>query len=121
MSINVVNVSSRLSLVNEFWSPKIVGELNNQHVKLAKFKGEFVRHKHEHEDELFFVLQGQLFIELNDKTLKLNSGEFVIITKGVEHKPHAPKEVCVMLFEPASTVNTGDVRNELTITELDRI
>lgn len=121
MEINKVNLNSKLKTFNEYWTPKIVGELNNQSVKIAKFKGEFVMHKHEAEDELFYVLDGKLFIELIDKTLELNSGEFVIIPKGTEHKPYAPEEVSVMLFEPASTLNTGNTENEFTVSDLDRI
>lgn len=121
MEIVKVNLQSKLDTFNEHWSPKIVGELNNQHVKLAKLKGEFVMHKHDNEDELFYVIEGHLFIELRDKTLELGPGEFVIIPKGVEHKPYAPEEVSIMLFEPASTVNTGNAESELTVTDLDRI
>ncbi|RKE89422.1 cupin domain-containing protein [Ichthyenterobacterium magnum] len=121
MEINKVNVQSKLNTFNEYWTPKIVGELNNQFVKIAKFKGEFVMHKHEQEDELFYVINGKLFIELIDKTLELNSGEFVIIPKGIEHKPYAHEEVSVMLFEPASTLNTGNTENELTVSDLDKI
>jgi len=121
MEINKVNLNSKLETFNEYWTPKIVGELNNQFVKIAKFKGEFVMHKHEQEDELFYVIEGTLFIELTDKILELNSGEFVIIPKGVEHKPYAHKEVSVMLFEPASTLNTGNTKNELTVSDLDKI
>lgn len=121
MEINKVNLESKLKSFNEYWTPKIVGELNNQLVKVAKLKGEFVMHKHELEDELFYVIDGQLFIELADKTLELNAGEFVIIPKGVEHKPYAPKEVSVMLFEPSTTLNTGNTKNELTVSDLDRI
>ena len=93
---------------------KIVGELNKQMVKIAKFKGEFVMHKHEQEDELFYVINGKLFIELADKTLELNTGEFVIIPKGVEHKPHAEEECHIMLIEPRGIINTGEIKNELT-------
>lgn len=121
MEINKVNLDSKLKTFNEYWTPKIVGELNNQFVKIAKFKGEFVMHKHELEDELFYVIDGKLFIELADKALELNKGEFVVIPKGVEHKPFAPEEVSVMLFEPASTLNTGNTQNELTVSELDKI
>ncbi|NVK27773.1 MAG: cupin domain-containing protein [Flavobacteriia bacterium] len=116
-----VNLQQKFDLIQEYWNPKIAGELNNQHVKLVKLKGEFVRHSHEHEDELFLVIEGVLFIELNDRTLELNSGEFVIIPKGVEHKPYAPEEVKVMLFEPATTINTGDADSDLTVKELNRI
>ena len=119
--INKVNLNSKLKTFNEYWKPKIVGELNNQFVKIAKFKGEFIKHKHDYEDELFYVIEGKLFIELIDKMLELNTGEFVVIPKGVEHKPYAPEEVSVMLFEPASTLNTGDTENELTISNLDKI
>ncbi|MEO9887231.1 MAG: cupin domain-containing protein [Balneola sp.] len=121
MEINKVNLDSKLKTFNEYWTPKIVGELNNQFVKIAKSKGEFIMHKHELEDELFYVIDGKLFIELADKTLELNKGEFVVIPKGIEHKPFAPEEVSVMLFEPASTLNTGNTQNELTVSELDKI
>lgn len=121
MEINKVNLNSKLKTFSEFWTPKIVGELNNQLIKIAKFKGEFVMHKHEQEDELFYVIDGKLFIELLDKTLELNTGEFVIIPKGIEHKPYAPEEVSVMLFEPLTTLNTGNTTNELTISDLDKI
>ncbi|OSY89573.1 mannose-6-phosphate isomerase [Tenacibaculum holothuriorum] len=116
-----INLQSKLSTFNEYWTPKIVGELNNQFVKVAKFKGEFVMHKHDLEDELFYVIDGKLFIELEGKTLELNSGEFVIIPKGVQHKPYAPEEVSILLFEPASTLNTGNTKNELTVSKLDKI
>jgi len=119
--IRVVNLNSKLASFNEYWTPKIVGELNNQLVKIAKFKGEFVMHKHEQEDELFYVIKGTLFIELKNKTLELNAGEFVIIPKGIDHKPYSPKEVSVLLFEPASTLNTGNTKNALTVSDLDKI
>ena len=121
MEINKVNINSKLKTFNEHWSPKIVGELNDQLVKIAKVKGEFIMHQHEQEDELFYVIDGTLFIELVDKTLELNTGEFVIIPKGVKHKPYAPEEVSIMLFEPASTLNTGNTKNELTVSDLDKI
>jgi len=121
MEINKVNLNDKLNTFSEHWSPKIVGELNNQHVKIAKFKGEFMMHQHELEDELFYVIDGQIFIELKDKTLEINAGEFVIIPKGIEHKPYAPEEASVMMFEPATTINTGNAENELTITNPDKI
>jgi len=121
MEINKVNLNEKLNTFDEHWSPKIVGELNKQHVKIAKLKGEFVMHQHEQEDELFYVIDGTLFIELADKTLELNAGEFVVIPKGVEHKPYAPNEVSVMLFEPKTTLNTGNIKNELTVSDLDNI
>jgi len=109
-----VNLSEKFQLFSEYWSPKIVGELNGQQVKLAKFKGEFVWHKHDNEDEMFFVVEGALQIEFRDKTVTLNKGEFLIIPKGTEHKPVAENEVSVMLFEPATTINTGNTENDLT-------
>ncbi len=121
MEIKKVNLQSKLESFNEYWTPKIIGELNGQLVKIAKFKGEFVMHKHEQEDELFYVISGNLCIELENKTIELSAGEFVIIPKGVEHKPYAPEEVSVMLFEPASTLNTGNTENELTVSKPDRI
>jgi len=121
MEINKVNLQSKLDTFNEYWTPKIVGELNNQHVKVAKFKGEFVMHKHEQEDELFLVIHGKLFIELINKTIELNPGEFVVIPKGIEHKPYSEEEVSVMLFEPISTLNTGNTQNDLTVSDLKEI
>ena len=116
-----INLMQKLSLFNEYWSPKIAGELNNQQVKLVKFLGDFVWHKHDEEDELFFVVKGTFVMELRDKNIELNEGEFLIIPKGVEHRPVAEKEVWVMLFEPATTLNTGNVLNEKTKMELERI
>jgi mannose-6-phosphate isomerase-like protein (cupin superfamily) len=109
-----VNIENKLSLFTEHWSPKIVGELNGQHVKLVKLKGEFVWHKHDNEDELFFVIKGVLKMEYRDRTIIVNENEFLIVPKGVEHKPVADDEVSVMLFEPATTSNTGDTKSELT-------
>ncbi|MFT3920118.1 MAG: cupin domain-containing protein [Cloacibacterium sp.] len=119
--MNKITLSEKFSLFSEYWSPKIVGELNGQNVKLAKFKGEFVWHKHDNEDEMFLVVDGILKIEFRDKTVTLNKNEFLIVPKGVEHKPVAENEVLVMLFEPASTLNTGDTENELTKHQLDWI
>lgn len=121
MYMEKVNLKEKLDLFNEYWSPKQVGELNESYVKLAKLKGEFVWHKHDHEDEMFFVIQGHLVIKLRDRDIHLQAGEFVIIPKGIEHLPIAREEVHVMLIEPKSTVNTGDVKNELTKMNLDRI
>lgn len=121
MEIKKINLNEKFALFSEHWSPKIVGELNQQQVKIAKLKGEFVSHKHDHEDELFMVIHGQLFIELENETVELNEGEFVIIPKGVQHKPFAPEEVKVLLFEPATTLNTGEVTNHLTAANLDRL
>jgi len=119
--MNKVNLAEKFSLFSEYWSPKIVGELNGQHVKLARFKGEFVWHKHDHEDEMFFIVDGSLKIEFRDKTVTLRKDEFLIVPKGTEHRPVAENEVLVMLFEPATTLNTGDTENELTKHQPDRI
>ncbi|MCX7114982.1 MAG: cupin domain-containing protein [Gammaproteobacteria bacterium] len=116
-----VNVEDKLNLFDEYWSPKIVGDLNDSHVKLAKFKGEFVWHKHDNEDELFFIIKGNLLLKFRDRDVHLKQGEFIIIPKGVEHLPIADQEVHVMLIEPMATLNTGDVSNNLTKTDLDRI
>lgn len=116
-----VNIKNKLSLFNDHWSPKIIGDLNDSHIKLAKFKGEFVWHKHDDEDELFFVLKGKLCIKLSDQTIDLDQGEFVIIPKGIEHLPIADEEACVMLIEPTSTLNTGDKIDALTKANLERI
>ncbi|WP_410221004.1 cupin domain-containing protein [Pedobacter sp.] len=116
-----VNLEEKFALFNEHWSPKIVGELNGQHVKLAKLKGEFVWHKHDHEDELFFVVKGSFKMEYRDRTVIINENEFIIVPKGVEHRPVAEEEVLIMLFEPATTLNTGNTENELTKHVLDKI
>jgi len=119
--MNTVNLKEKFCLFSEYWSPKIVGELNGQNVKLAKFKGEFVWHKHDNEDEMFFVVDGILKIEFRDKTVTINEGEFIIVPKGIEHKPVAEQEVFVMLFEPATTLNTGNTESNLTKHKLDWI
>jgi len=116
-----VNIQQKLSLFSGHWSPKIVGELNGQHVKLVKFKGEFVRHKHDHEDELFYVVKGSFNMEYLDKTVTVNENEFLIVPRGVEHRPVAEQEVSVMLFEPATTLNTGDAVSDLTKHELEKL
>jgi mannose-6-phosphate isomerase-like protein (cupin superfamily) len=116
-----VNINQKLAFFSEYWSPKIVGELNGQHVKLVKFKGEFVWHKHDDEDELFFVVKGSFKMEYRDRAVTVNENEFLIVPKGIEHRPVADEEVAIMLFEPATTLNTGNTKNELTIYDLDRI
>ena len=116
-----VNVFEKLNTINEYWKPGIAGELNNQHVKLAKLKGEFVWHHHDNEDELFMVIKGQLTIKLKNQDIQLNEGQFFIIPKGVEHLPVAQEECHVMLFEPQSVINTGNVINEKTVEKLDKI
>ncbi len=116
-----INVVEKLSLFDDHWNPRIVAELNGQHVKLAKLKGEFVWHKHDCEDEMFFVLKGKLAIEFRDKTMEFGENEFVVVPRGVEHKPIAREEVSIMLFEPASTLNTGDKQSALTREDLEWI
>ncbi len=116
-----VNLEQKFKLFSDHWSPKIVGELNGQQVKLAKFKGEFVWHKHDNEDELFFVVKGSFRMEYRDRVVEVKENEFLIVPKGVEHRPVAEEEVSVMLFEPATTLNTGDTENELTKHTLDSI
>jgi mannose-6-phosphate isomerase-like protein (cupin superfamily) len=111
----VINLAQKFGLFTEQWHPKIVGELNDSYVKLAKLKGEFVWHQHENEDELFLVVKGTLTIRLRDRNLTVREGEFVIIPHGVEHLPVADEEVHLLLLEPKSTLNTGDVRNERTV------
>jgi mannose-6-phosphate isomerase-like protein (cupin superfamily) len=119
-SVEKVNLSEKLALFDDHWSPKIVAELNGQHVKLVKLLGEFSRHHHDEEDELFFVIEGRLGMEFRDRDVWLEEGEMIVVPRGVEHRPVAEEEVHVMLVEPASTPNTGNVRNELT-TEAERI
>jgi mannose-6-phosphate isomerase-like protein (cupin superfamily) len=119
--VDKVNLTEKFALFDEYWSPKIVGGLNGQYVKLAKLKGEFVWHHHEAEDELFLVLEGRLIIRLRDRDVVLDPGEFLIVPRGVEHKPVAEKEVRVLLFEPMSTLHTGTVRTERTVDKLDWI
>jgi len=113
--IEVINLHDKFSMFQEHWHPRIVGELNDSYVKLAKLKGEFVWHQHAAEDELFLVVKGKLTIQLRDRALEINPGEMVVIPRGVEHLPVADEEVEVLLLEPKSTRNTGDVENERTV------
>lgn len=121
MTIEKINTSEKFSLITEHWSPKIAGELNGQLVKFVKFKGEFTWHHHDNEDEMFYVVKGSFKMELKGRSVVVNEGEYIIIPKGVEHKPVADEEVHVMLFEPASTLNTGNVSNEFTKEKLQKI
>jgi len=121
ITMEKVNIADKLSLFNEHWNPKIVGELNGQHVKLAKLKGNFVWHKHDHEDEMFYVLDGHLKIEFRERTVELSKNEFIIIPKGTEHRPVANEEVSVMLFEPATALNTGNAQSDFTKENLESI
>jgi mannose-6-phosphate isomerase-like protein (cupin superfamily) len=116
-----VNLERKFALFTDQWKPKIVGELNGQLVKLVKFQGEFVWHHHDHEDELFLVVRGRFRMEFRDRHVWLEEGEFLIVPSGVEHRPVAEEEAHVLLFEPASTLNTGNVRSDRTVERLDRI
>lgn len=115
MSPETINLERSFARVSEHWHPRIVGELNGQHVKLAKLKGEFVWHSHADEDEMFLVIKGRLLMRFRDREEAVNAGEFIIVPRGVEHLPVAEQEVEVMLFEPAGTVNTGDAGGERTV------
>jgi mannose-6-phosphate isomerase-like protein (cupin superfamily) len=120
-NVEKVNIAQKFTKVNEYWVPYIVGELNDSYVKVDKLKGQFVWHKHDAEDELFLVTKGKLLIKLRNKDIWLEEGEFVIIPKGIEHMPVANEEAHVVLIEPKSTLNTGNVRNEKTLTQLKKI
>ena len=111
----VINIQEKLHLFTDQWSPKRIGKLNGRQILLAKIQGEFVFHKHDNEDELFMVIQGQLKLELKDQTVTVNPGEFYIVPKGVEHKPIAEEETHLLLFEPLSTKHTGDVMADITV------
>jgi len=116
-----INIKEKLSLFQDYWNPRIVGELNGQFVKLAKLKGEFVWHKHDDEDEMFFILKGALRMEFRDRIIEVREGELLIVPRGVEHRSVAEREVAIMLVEPKSTLNTGDTKSELTRNTLDQI
>lgn len=116
-----INLKEKFSKFSDHWNPRIVGELNGQHVKLAKFLGEFVWHSHEHEDELFFVIKGRLLMRFRDKDVWVEEGEMIIVPAKMEHQPIAQEEVFVMLFEPKSTLNTGNIVEERTRTNLEQI
>jgi mannose-6-phosphate isomerase-like protein (cupin superfamily) len=119
--VEKVNIAEKLNLFNDYFSPKIVGQVNDAHVKLVKVKGDFVWHHHEAEDELFLVISGKLLMQFRDRDVWLEAGEFIIVPRGVEHRPCAPEEAHIMLFEPAATLNTGNVENELTVAKLEVI
>ena len=119
--MNKVNMEEKFLLFQHYFNPRIVGDLNGQQVKLVKFKGEFVWHKHDHEDEMFYVVKGKFKMEFRDRTIEINEREFLIVPKGIEHKPTAENEVSIMLFEPASTLNTGNAKGDLTRDILEKI
>ena len=117
----IINLKEKLTMFNEHWTPKIIAELNGQYVKLAKVKGEMVWHKHEEEDELFYIIKGTLTLHMRNKTVQVKEGEIFVVPKGVEHQPVAEEEVHLMLFEPKETAHTGEVVSELTVTEFEWI
>lgn len=119
--MDVINISEKLSLIDDHWNPRLVASLNNQAVKLVKVKGEFVWHDHQNEDELFFVIKGTLYIEFQTETKTISQGELLVVPRGVKHRPYAPEEVWLMLFEPMQTKHTGDVEDELTQQHLEKI
>lgn len=121
MNVDKVVLTDKFAQFTEHWSPKIVGELNGQHVKLVKFQGEFVWHHHEHEDEMFLVMHGAFDMQFRDRTVPLREGEFLIVPRGVEHRPVAAEEVWVMLFEPAGTLNTGVAGGARTVDHPERL
>lgn len=116
-----VNLAAGFATFTEHWSPRIAADLNGQQVKLVKFQGAFVWHSHEHEDEMFLVHKGSFTMEFRDRSVELHAGEFLVVPRGVEHRPVASEEVEVVLFEPASTLNTGNTRNERTVEQLQRL
>ncbi|MDR7131554.1 mannose-6-phosphate isomerase-like protein (cupin superfamily) [Algoriphagus sp. 4150] len=116
-----VNLNEKFDLIKELWSPKIIGELNGQDVKLAKVKGEFVWHNHTNEDELFLIVKGSLKIDLEGESITLDEGEMLVIPRGVEHRPVAEEEAWILLFEPQSTKHTGEVKSELTVDKFEKI
>lgn len=119
--MNKINTNEKLKLINKYWDPKIAGGLNGQQVKLVKFKGKFVWHKHENEDEMFYVIKGKFKMKLRTGDIEISENEFIIIPKGTEHCPYAEEEVSVMLFEPAGTLNTGNTENEFTVKQPEEI
>jgi mannose-6-phosphate isomerase-like protein (cupin superfamily) len=116
-----VNIYDKFAAFDDFYNPRIIGELNGQHVKAVKLKGEFVWHHHEKEDELFLVIKGKLKMEFREKTVEVNPGEFIIVPRGIEHRPVAEDEVHILLFEPDSTINTGNIENERTRKNLEKL
>jgi len=119
--VEKIVIADKLAKITEHWQPKLVAELNGQHVKLAKIEGDFDWHHHDAEDELFLVLAGRLRMDFRDREVWLEPGEAIVVPHGVEHKPYAPEETSILLFEPASTLNTGNLRNERTVEKLERI
>jgi mannose-6-phosphate isomerase-like protein (cupin superfamily) len=120
-SMSKINIGQKFSKITEYWKPYVAAELNGQHVKLDKLMGEFIFHHHEHEDEMFLVVKGRFRMEFRDHHEWIDEGEFIVVPRGVEHRPVAEEECWILLFEPATTLNTGNVENERTLHELDRV
>src|SRR5579885_1640833 len=116
-----VNLAQKFSLFDDYWHPRIAGDLNDSHIKLVKVKGEFLWHHHDSEDELFLVVKGRLLMKLHDGDIWLEEGEFLVVPRGVEHCPFAPEEAHLLLLEPQGTLNTGNVQNERTVAQVERI
>src|SRR6185436_14263154 len=121
IAVDKVNIAEKFGLIREYWKPYIAAELNGQHVKIDKLKGEFVWHHHDNEDEMFLVVKGRFRMDLRDKPIWIEEGEFIVIPRGVEHRPVADEEAWIVLFEPATTLNTGNVDHAMTLRTLDRI
>jgi mannose-6-phosphate isomerase-like protein (cupin superfamily) len=119
--MNKVNISEKLNQINDFWNPRIAGELNGQQIRLVKVKGEFAFHKHDDEDEMFLVIKGTLKLDFKDKLIEVSKGEFIIVPKGVLHRPIADQEVHLMMFVTASNINTGNIKNDFTLESLEKI
>lgn len=119
--MEVINLKEKLNKFSDYFNPRIIAELNCQHVKLGKFKGEFIWHSHKDEDEMFLVLKGKFFMDFRDTSVEVSEGEMIVIPKGIEHRPRAPEEVHVMLIEPVTTLNTGNIENEMTKIKLEWI
>ncbi|MFA5513209.1 MAG: cupin domain-containing protein [Candidatus Kapaibacterium sp.] len=115
-----VSIQDKLDLIKDYWEPIVIGELNNQHVKLVKVKGKFTMHHHDNEDEFFLVIKGLLKMDFGDRILEIKEGEFIIVPRGVDHRPIADSEVHILLFEPETTLNTGNIRNEFTVETPER-
>lgn len=120
-SINTGNVRAQFDKFSEHWQPHVIATLNNQHVRVAKIQGEFVWHNHADEDEMFYVVRGSMVLEFRDTTIELSEGDYCVVPRGVEHRPVAKTETWIMLFEPATTINTGDVESEITLRELPEL
>lgn len=119
--MNKVNILEKLNQINDFWNPRIAGELNGQHIRLVKIKGEFAFHKHDNEDEMFLVIKGTLKLDFKENLIEVSKGEFIIVPKGILHRPIADQEVHLMMFVTASNVNTGNIKNEFTLDSLEKI